>query len=270
MPGKLCVLACVVVFSSIAAAQPARPAALRGVGIDQKLDQQVPLDLPFVDESGRAVELQQYFGKRPVVLALVYYQCPMLCNLVLNGLVYSLDKISLAPGKDYELVTVSFDPRETHELAAAKKQNYVEKFDRPGVAAGWHFLTGQDGPIRSLADSVGFQYSYNPVTNQFAHAAGIIVLTPQGRVARYFFGINYQPQDVRLGLVEASANKIGSPVDQFLLYCFHYDPAQGKYGLVIMNVLRALGSATVLAMGALILVLLRRDSRHKPHRMEGV
>ena len=252
------------VLASLAAAQQsAPPAVLRHVGIDQKLNQQVPLDLPFVDESGRRVEIGQYLGKRPVVLALVYYQCPMLCNLVLNGMVHSLEKISLTPGKDYEMVTVSFDSRETHQMAAAKKKNYVEKFDRPGVADGWHFLTGDDGPIRKLADSVGFRYTYDPLTNQFAHAAAIMVLTPDGRVARYFFGVDYNPQDVRLGLVEASDNKIGTPVDQLLLYCFHYDPSRGKYGFVIMNVIRAVGSATVLALGTFIFVMLRRDSRKK-------
>lgn len=244
-------------------AQFGRPLALRNVGIDQKLNAPIPLDLPFEDEAGRPVKLGQYFGQRPVVLALVYYQCPMLCNMVLDGMLSALKRISLEPGKDFEILTVSFDPRETPAMAAAKKQDLMSRYNRPGAAGAWHFLTGADTSSRALADAVGFHYAYDPLTNQYAHASGIMVLTPDGHVARYLFGITYQPTDLRLALVEASKNKIGSPVDQILLLCYCYNPATGKYGFVIMNVLRALGTATVFALGMFMFVMLRRDRRNK-------
>lgn len=250
------------VFCAGAAAQQyGLPAMVRGVGIDQNLNAQIPLELTFKDDTGQTVRLGQYFRQKPVVLALVYYECPMLCDMVLNGLTHSMEQISLNLGKDYEVVTVSFNPRETWQLAASKKANYVEKYQRQGAAEGWHFLTGKEENIKALADAAGFHYKYDPITKQFAHASGIMVLTPDGRIARYFYGIEYKPRDFRLGLVEASQRKIGSPVDAVLLYCFHYDPMTGKYGLVIMNVTRAIGSATVLGLGTLIFVMVRRD-RH--------
>ena len=237
------------------------PAMVRGVGIDQNLNGQVPLELTFKDETGQAVRLGQYFGKKPVVLALVYYECPGLCDLVLNGLTHSMEKVTLNLGRDFDVVTVSFNPHETWQLAASKKANYVEKFQGKGAVEGWHFLTGQDDNIKKLADAVGFHYKYDPINKQFAHAAGIVVLTPEGRIARYFYGIEYKPRDLRLGLVEASEHKIGSPADAILLFCYHYDPMTGKYGLAITKVIRTLGSATVIALGALLFILIRNDRK---------
>ena len=238
------------------------PAMVRNVGIDQKLNAQLPLELTFKDETGQSVRLGEYFVRKPVVLAMVYYECPMLCDMVLNGLVHSMEKMTLGIGKDFDVVTVSFNPQESWQLAQNKKTNYLEKFGRPEAKQGWHFLTGQEQAIKQLADSVGFRYTYDPRTKQFAHASGVMVITPEGKVSRYFYGIQYEPRDLRLGLVEASNHKIGSPVDELLLFCFHYDPTTGKYGMAIMNTIRALGSATVLALGMLLFVLIRKD-RHK-------
>ncbi len=236
---------------------------LQRVGIDQKLNAQVPLDLVFRDESGRAVTLREYFGERPVLLSLVYYECPMLCTLILNGLLRSLRALSFTAGKEFVVLTVSFDPREGPQLAAAKKRAYVRSYGRPEAERGWHFLTGDEDAIRRLTEAVGFRYAFDAETGQFAHASGIMVLTPQGRVARYFYGIEYAPRDLRLGLVEAAQGKIGSPVDQLLLYCYHYDPKTGRYSMLIMNVLRLAGAATVLAVGGFMLVMFRRERRKK-------
>ena len=234
---------------------------MRSVGIDQKMGAQVPLDLPFSDESGHPVTLRQYFGK-PVILALVYYQCPSLCNMVLNGVLRSVKNLTLTAGEDYQIVAVSFDPRETPEMAAAKKQTYLKDYNRPASEAGWHFLTGTEASSRGLADAVGFHYAYDGNTNQYAHGSAIMVLTPEGRVARYFYGIDYPEKDVKLGLIEASDNRIGSAVDQVLLYCYHYDPSNGKYGLVIMNVLRLGGLLTLGILATFMIVMFRRDFRH--------
>ena len=261
-------IACLALAAALCSAAMAQqfglPAMVRGVGIDQNLNAQIPLELTFKDETGQTVRLGQYFRQKPVVLALVYYECPMLCDMVLNGLTHSMEQISLNLGRDFDVVSVSFNPRETWQLAGAKKANYVEKYQRTGAAEGWHFLTGREEEIRKLADAAGFHYKYDPVTKQFAHAAGIMVLTPDGRIARYFYGIEYKPRDFRLGLVEASRRKIGTPVDAILLFCYHYDPMTGKYGFVIMNVIRTLGSATVIGLATLLFVLIRRD-RHGPH-----
>lgn len=254
-------------FSSIAAAQQmglpaaATPMMVQGVGIDQNLNAQVPLELTFKDENGQTVRLGQYFREKPVVLALVYYECPGLCDLILNGLSHAMQQISLDVGSDYEVVTVSFNPKETWQLANAKKKNYIEKYNRSGAKEGWHFLTGDQASTKTLADTVGFHYRYDPVSNQFAHASGIMILTPEGKIARYFYGIEYKPRDFRLGLVEASANKIGTPADQVLLFCYHYDPTTGKYGMAITQVTRALGTATVLLLGGFVFIMLRRDRR---------
>ena len=234
------------------------PKALQNVGIDQKLNQQVPLDLAFQDENGQTVKLGQYFGKRPVILSLVYYNCPMLCTQVLNGMIASFKTLAFQPGEQYEIVTVSFDSRETPALAAAKKTlyvNYLPQARRAAATNGWHFLTGDETNIKALAAAVGFRYQWDQTTNQFAHASGIMVLTPEGKLAQYYYGIEYSPKDLRLGLVEASANKIGTPVDQLLLYCYHYDPATGTYGAVVINMVRLGGILTVIAIVALILVL---------------
>jgi protein SCO1/2 len=240
------------------------PKALNDVGIDQKLNEQVPLDLVFKDVSGEYVNLRNYFGKKPVVLSLVYYQCPMLCNQMLNGMVTAFKVMAFQPGQEFEVVTVSFDPRETPSLAAAKKNtyvNYLPEARRASAGAGWHFLTGDEASIKSLTDAVGFRYHFDEATNQFAHGSAIYVTTPQGKLARYFYGIEYAPRDLRLGLIEAADNKIGSPVDQLLLYCYHYDPATGKYGARVMNLMRVGGVATLVALVGMLLMLRRRGAR---------
>jgi protein SCO1/2 len=239
----------------------AMPAALREIGFDQNVDQLLPLDIPFADERGRVAPLGSYFGARPVVLVFVYYECPMLCTTVLNALASSLNVMSLEPGKDFEVVTISFDPRETPALAAAKKEAYLQRYKHPGAAAGWHFLTGSQSSIDRATKAAGFRFVWDDGLKQFAHPTGIIVLTPEGRIARYLFGIDYGPRDLRLALVDASAGKVGSAVDAFLLYCYHYDPMTGRYGLLVMRTLRVAGVATVLALGAFIAVLFRRERR---------
>jgi protein SCO1 len=236
------------------------PAGLRGVNIEQRLNQQVPLDLVFRDEFGRSLPLSTYFsGNKPVLLALVYYNCPMLCTLILNGVESSLKAVSLDPGRDFEVVAVSFDPRDTPEIAARKKANYLQRYRRPNTANGWHFLTGSESSIKALTEAVGYQYKFDPATGQFAHASAIMILTPQGKLSRYFYGVEYAPRDVRLGLVEASQNKIGTPVDQVLLFCYHYDPGSGKYGAIAMNMVRLAGAAFVLICGVFLFVSWRHD-----------
>jgi protein SCO1 len=239
------------------------PDLLSQVGIDQKLDAQIPLDLPFTDEAGRAVTLADYFGSRPVVLTLVYYECPMLCTQVLNGAVGAFKTMNFTAGKEFDVVTISFNPKDTTALAAQKKTTYIAKYGRPEAASGWHFLTGTQASIDALAKSVGFRYVYDAATEQYVHASAIMILTPQGHVSKYFYGIEYAPRDVRLGLIEASNGKIGSPVDQVLLYCYHYDPSAGSYSIVIMNVLRLGGLTTIVVIGGFIAVMVSRD-RRKP------
>src|SRR6185295_13612194 len=229
---------------AVAAAADTRPAVLDGVGIDQRLNESVPLDLVFRDESGAPVQLGTYFGSKPVILSLAYYECPMLCTLVLNGLASALKVLSFDAVKEFEVVTVSINPADTPGLAAAKKQTYLKEYGRPGVAAGWHFLTGDAAAIARLADAVGFHYKWVPEQQQFAHAAGIMVLTPQGKLARYFYGVEFSPRDLRLGIIEAAQNRIGSAVDQLLLFCFHYDPATGRYGAAAMGSVRTAGALT--------------------------
>lgn len=238
-----------------------RPGLLSEIRIDQKLDEQVPLELPFVDEQGQDVTLDRYFGRRPVILALVYYECPMLCTQVLNGLVSALDVLKFDAGREFDVVAVSFDPGELPGLARDKKRAYMERYKRPGTEGGWHFLTGKPDAIARLTDAVGFRYAYDEKTDQYAHAATIVVLTPQGHVSRYFYGIEFAPRDLRLGLVEASENRIGNAIDQALLLCYHYDPSEGKYGVAVMNVIRLIGVLTIAAVGAFILFALRRDRR---------
>jgi len=239
----------------------AKPSALEGVGIEQRLDQQVPLDLPFRDEAGRAVHLSDYFGRRPVLLSLVYYDCPMLCTQVLNGLLSALNVVSFDAGKEFEVLVVSFDPREKPADASAKKVAYLSRYRRPAADAGWHFLTGEAPAIAELAGAVGFHFRYDEALNQFAHASGVTILTPSGRISRYFFGIEYAPRDLRLAFIEAADNRIGTPVDQVLLYCFHYDPKLGKYGAVIVNIVRLAGAATIALLGLSILLMSRRRRR---------
>jgi protein SCO1/2 len=243
-----------------------RPDLLKDVGVDQKLDQSIPLNVTFRDEHGKPVQLAQYFGQKPVILSLVYYNCPMLCTQVLNGLESSLKLIPMEVGKQFDVVTVSIDPTERPVLAEAKQALYTGLYGRPKAAQGWHFLTGDEPQIRELANAVGFRYAYDPGSKQFAHASAIMVLTPQGKISRYFYGIQFPPRDLRLGLVEASEGKIGTPVDQVLLFCYHYDPSTGKYGLLISRLIQAAGVVTVLAIGGLILVLYRREHYALPER----
>ena len=254
--------ALLVVFSGLcASAQPGMPAAFQKVGIDQRLNNQVPLETVLQDEDSQKVRLGQYFHGKPVVLALVYYACPMLCNMTLNGLMEAMQKLPLQVGTDYEVVTVSFDERENPPLAKAKKATYVKKYQGQGAEEGWHFLTGNAVAVRKVAESVGFHYAWDSMTNQFAHAAGIMVLTPDGKVSKYFYGIKFDPSDLRLGLVDASDKKIGTAVDKILLYCYHYDPATGKYGPVVMNIVRLGAGGTILTLGMFVFVWLRRDHR---------
>ncbi|HLK54088.1 MAG TPA: SCO family protein [Candidatus Angelobacter sp.] len=238
-----------------------RPSILDQVGLDQHLNQQVPLNLAFNDEDGKAVQLQQYFGAKPVILIMVYYQCPMLCTQVLNGFTGAMNGIvRFNIGREFNVVTVSIDPRDTPQDAAAAKKSYLKRYRRAGAEQGWHFLTGKKDQIDALAQAVGFRYAWDPEIKQYAHASGIMLLTPDGRVAQYYYGIEYAPRDIQLGLIEASKGKIGNVVDQVLLYCYHYDPRQGKYGAAIFNVLRLSALATVLMLGGFMVIMFRRDS----------
>jgi protein SCO1 len=241
-----------------------KPEILKDIGIDQRLDEPLPLDAPLRDEAGRAVRLGDYFGKRPVVLAFVYFNCPMLCTQVLNGLVASLNVISLDAGTDFDVVAISFDARETPAMAAAKKDAYLTRYKRPNSAEGWHFLTGDEPSIARLTKAAGFRFRYDERLDQFAHASAVMVVTPQGRLARYFYGIEYAPRDLRLGLVEASAGRIGTPVDQILLYCFHYDPSSGKYGWMVVRMIRLAGLATIVVLGIALWRMSHRRGRLRP------
>jgi protein SCO1/2 len=243
-----------------------RPQILRNVAIEQRLDRPLPLELPFRDETGRTVRLRDYFGKRPVVLVLAYYNCPMLCTEVLNGLTAAMRVLTFDAGREFEVVTVSFDPRDTPADARAKKEPYVARYGRPTGAAGWHFLTGAPASIAGLTEAVGFRYAWDERIGQFAHASAIYVATPDGRLSRYFYGIEYAPRDVRLALVEASRGKIGTPVDQLLLYCYHYDPAAGRYGAVVMNMVRVAGVGAVVLLTTFLTLMWRRDRRRDARR----
>ena len=241
-----------------------RPDLLKDVGIDQKLNQQVPLDLTFRDETGKTVQLRQYFGQKPVLLSLVYFNCPMLCTQVLNGMEASMKGLPMDAGNEFNAISVSIDPSDKPVLAAVKQQMYVGMYGRPNGAQGWHFLTGDEDQIKKLANAVGFRYAYDPDSKQFAHASAIMVLTPDGKLSKYFYGIQYSPRDLRLGLVEASARKIGTPVDSILLFCYHYDPHTGKYGLLISRLIQIGGLLTVLGIGATMLILFRRERYSLP------
>ncbi|HEY9899076.1 MAG TPA: SCO family protein [Pantanalinema sp.] len=262
-------------LAALALAQPAMaglPAqdALSGVRVEQRLGQRIPLDLEFRDEAGRPVSLGDYTGARPVILSLVYFECPNLCTYVLNGLVKSLLAQSFDVGKDVTVLSVSIDPTETPALAALKKRTYLRRYDRAGAEDGWHFLTGSQPSIRALADALGFRYAYDPETRQYAHPSAIALLTPKGAIARYFFGIEYAPLDLRLGIVEAASEHIGTPIDQVLLRCYRYDPITGRYGLAIMELLRLGAIATLLLLAAFILAMGRRERRKRSqHPSEG-
>jgi protein SCO1/2 len=241
------------------AAQPDRPAALRDVAFDQRLGETLPLDAAFRDEQGLSVPLRALFRGRPVVLSLVYYECPMLCTLTLNGLVSALGTLSLDAGRDFDVITVSFDSRETPALAAAKKAAYLKRYGRPGAAEGWRFLTGDEAAVKALTAAVGFRYAWDDRTRQFAHPAGVVVATPEGRIARYLFGVEYAPKDLRLALVESGQGRIGTVLDQVVLYCYQYDPTTGRYGAAVMRIVRGAGVLTLVALGGFITVMWRRE-----------
>lgn len=238
------------------------PSILKNVGIDQHLGTQLPLDLKFRDETGRDVKLGDYFGKRPVVLSMVYYECPMLCGEVLNGEASVFSTLKFDIGKEYDVVTVSFDPTEGPDLARGKKRTYVERYGRAGAQEGWHFLTGPQDSISALTKAVGFNYAWDEQTKQFAHAAAIMVVEPNGKIAQYFYGVEYSPKDLRFGIVQASQGKVGNVVDQVLLYCYHYDPRTGKYGAVVSRVLKIAGAFTVLILGGFLIIMFRLE----PHQ----
>ena len=262
-------LATIMMLAGSASAQMqavgVRPELLRDVGIDQKLGGQVPLDLNFRDETGNSVSLGQFVAGKPVVLALVYYQCPMLCTVLLNGVLDSLKQVNLDAGKQYEVVAVSIDPRDRPIEAKAKKLMYAGLYGRRDAVDGWHFLTGDDPQIHALANAVGFRYAYDSLSGQYAHAAAIMILTGDGKVSRYFYGTSFAPRDLRLGLVEASSGRIGSAIDQVLLFCYHYDATTGKYAVVISNVIQIAGLITILAIAALIFALIRQTPQTHSH-----
>ncbi len=238
-----------------------KPAILEKIGIDQRLNEQLPLETTFHDESGRTVRLGDYFKEKPVILALVYYTCPMLCNEVLNGLTRSLMPLKFTAGKEFEVVAISINPRESPADALNKRAGYVQRYHRQGSEQGWHFLTGAEAAIQAVAKAAGFRYTWDPAIQQYAHASGIMVVTPQGKLARYFYGIDYSSRDLRLGLIEAAENKIGNLVDQLLLYCYHYNPTVGKYSAAVMRIVRLAGAATALGIVVMMIVLFRRERR---------
>ncbi|HEY3348832.1 MAG TPA: SCO family protein [Thermoanaerobaculia bacterium] len=238
---------------------PAPP--VKDIGFDQKIGDLVPLDLAFKDEAGKTVHLRDYLGKKPVVLSLVYFDCPMLCGMTTDGLVRSLRALRMSVGTEFDVLSVSFDPRETSELASVKKGPVMRQYGRKGGAEGWHFLTGDKASVDALTKAVGFRYVWDAEQKQYAHATGVLVLTPQGRIARYFFGIEYPAKDLRLGLIEASEEKLGSVVDQLLLLCYHYDPKVGRYTATVRNFLRGGAVLTIFAVAGLVLTLLKREKR---------
>jgi len=243
-----------------------RPTPLVNVTIEQRLDSQIPMDASFRDEAGNTFPLGHFFGKRPVVLALVYYQCPMLCTQILNGVVRAAKVLTFKPGEDYDVVAISFDARERPADAAAKKAVYMHDYGHPETAAGWHFLTGDINSIKKVTNAVGFKYMWDVHTAQFAHASAVYILTPEGKLSKYFYGIDYSPKDMRFALIEASKNQIGTPVDRILLYCYHFDPHAAKYTPYALALLRAAGAATVLIFGGFVFISLRRERRQKGSR----
>lgn len=258
--------AALFLLSALGSAADTRPPMLRDVGIDQRLGQMLPLDAIFQDELGRPVRLGQYFGQRPVVLVLAYYNCPMLCTQVFNGLVSALRVLSFDAGRQFEVVAVSFDPRDRPADAAAKKRPYLSEYGRPGAAAGWHFLTGSLASIERVTGAVGFHSRFDESLGQFAHASAIYVATPEGKLSRYLYGIEYAPRDLRLALIEASEDRIGSPVDQLLLFCYHYDPKLARYSAAVLNMVRLGGVAAVVLLSSFLAVMWRRDRRRDAAR----
>jgi protein SCO1 len=263
MRGKLAVAAALLASASLGFGQYARPKATRGVNLEQKLNSPVPLDLMFNDENGQAVPLRTYFGEKPVVLELVYFKCPSLCPMSLRESVMGLRRIPMQTGIDYDVVVVSFDPADTPAVAREKKAEYGKMFNRAGFNTGWHFLTGSQESISKLTSAVGFGYRWDEPSKQFIHAGGIMVATPEGRMSRYFYGVDYAPADLRMALVEASKHRISSPVNYVLLFCFHYDATQGKYTLAVLNILKAGAALTLLLLGGLLYLLMRKDKTHR-------
>ncbi len=243
---------------------PKLPPELQGIGIDQRLGAQLPLNAQFQDESGQTVSLGSFFHGKPVLLALVYYECPMLCNRILSGVVAGLRPLSLKVGRDFDVVAVSFNPKETPAEAASKRDLYSKEYSRTAGSPGWHFLVGSPASIKAITEAAGFHYRWDPTTNMYIHASAIMTATPEGKLARYFYGVEYEPKDLKLGLIESSHDTIGSPVDKILLFCYHYDPSTGKYGAVVMNVLRGAALLTVLVLGTGLFWLWRRDPT--PHQ----
>ena len=246
-----------------------KPPILRDVGFDQKIGARLPLDIPLRDENGATVQIGDYFHRRPVVLAMVYYECPMLCTLVLNGLVSGLKPLALNAGTDFDVVAVSFNPRETSVLAKAKKVNYLDRYGKAGTEAGWHFLTGDPSSIERLTTAIGFRYTWDAAARQYAHPSGVVLLTPDGQVSRYLFGVDYEPKDLKLGLVESSQGKLGGITDQVMLYCFHYDPTTGRYSAAVMNLVRAGGVATLVLLGLFLAIAWRRDATRAQRGADG-
>jgi protein SCO1/2 len=236
------------------------PGVLKSVGYDQRIGEKVPLDVPWRDEHGRAVTLGDYLGHKPAVLVMAYYHCPMLCDMVLQGVETGLKPLSLDPGREFDVIVAGIDPKETPALAAAKKKEILARYARPGTENGWHFLTGPQDSITRLAQSVGFRYVYDPERNQFAHAAGMVILTSEGRVSRYLLGVEFPARDIRLGLVESGNGKLGTVADQILLYCFHYDPLVGRYSATTLSIVRVSAVVTVVALALLVVFLRRRET----------
>jgi protein SCO1/2 len=247
-----------------------RPPGLKNVGIKQNLNQMMPANLEFTDDLGRKVHLGDYFGSKPLILNFVYYSCPMLCGEELSGLESALRVLKFDVGKEFDVVTISFDPKDTPEAAARKKGEFLRRYKRPGAEQGWHFLVGQPDAIKAATDAAGFQYQYDPQTQQFAHSTAILLLTPQGKISQYYYGIEYAPKDLRLGLISASQNKIGNLADELLLYCYHYDPSKGKYSATIMHILRLASVATMLCLGALFFFMAKKSPVHEAQGAERV
>ena len=264
-----CALQAQTIPSGVEPSAATMPAPLQNVGFEPPLNGQMPLDLHFRDESGRDVQLREFFGQKPVVLAFVYYSCPMLCDQIQMGVVGSLRMLSFNPGRDYEVVFVSFDPHDTPQSAAKKKQQDLEHFRRPETASGWHFLTGSPESIAAATGAANFRFRFDEKSSTFAHASGVLILTPDGRISRYFYGIEYPGRDMRLGLIDASAGKIGSPIDHVLLFCYHYDPSTAKYSASILRIIRLGGIVTILCIVGGILIFRRRDIRSAQTKLQG-
>jgi protein SCO1/2 len=252
-----------VLGTSAAHGQYARPVGTRGVDLQQKLNAQIPLDLVFKDETGEAKPLRAYFGEKPVLLSLVYFKCASVCPMSMRETTLSLGRLPMNPGTDYNVLIVSFDPQDTPAAAADQKLKYSKEFHKAGFGEGFHFLTGSQDAINKLTEAVGWKYNWDASSKQFAHAAGIMVATPEGRLSRYFYGLAYASQDIRMGLVEASQRKIAGPADYILLFCFHYDATQGKYTLAITNIMKLAAALTLLILGGFIFILMRNEKREQ-------